>query len=231
MNGNQYVDIFATKGIEYLFVMGFLLTLIVFWRFLNRPSVRAGSGVNAIPPEALPWFRIVDGVYFHQGHSWAAPAENDLIRVGIDDFAQKLIGPIDALEAPPEGATVEQGDIGWRLRAGSKSIPLLSPVNGKVLAVNEDVMNSPHLINQDPYGKGWLLLIESSKKKSTLSNLLSGRLATFWMEETIDALRRRIEGSLGPLLQDGGVPISGFARTLSPESWEEIASEFFRTGT
>lgn len=229
MNANQYVDIFATKGIEYLLVIGFLLTLVIFWRRLNRPTEPPGHASAPVPAESLPWFRIADGVFFHQGHSWAAPAGDDALRVGIDDFAQKLIGPVDALEAPPVGTTIDQGEVGWRLRIGSKSVPLLSPVNGTVMAVNEEVAACPHLINQDPYGKGWLLLIRVSKQRSALSNLLTGRLAAFWMDEAIEALRRRMQRNLGPLLQDGGLPVSGFARELSPEHWEQIAAEFFRT--
>ena len=70
-------------------------------------------------------------------------------------------------------------------------------------------MRSPGLINEDPYGKGWLFKVRVPKLSCNLRNLLSGRLAQVWMEITVRALKRRMEGELGPVLQDGGVPVTG----------------------
>ncbi|MBF8294905.1 MAG: hypothetical protein HW389_1450 [Bacteroidetes bacterium] len=227
MGNYQYVDIFATKGLEYLFVVGFLLTLVVFWRFLNRSSVPPRARTSAIPPASSAWFRIVDGVYFHQGHSWARVEDKETVVIGMDDFAQKLVGAIPTIHLPRLGEDVKQGTRAWELIFGSKTIPMRSPVSGRVVAVNEEVLSSPQVVNDDPYEKGWLMKVRPTGLRNDVTNLLSGNLARAWMEQTVDALRSRTSGNLGMVLQDGGIPVLGIAKNLSQDKWHEIASEFF----
>lgn len=229
--GNFYVDLFATKGLEYILVIGFLVTLVVFWRFLNRPT-RAVSALRAVSERRgapLGWFLLREGIYYHQGHSWAMPERDDVVRVGMDDFAQKLVGRTQAVKLPPIGARIGQGEKGWELLVDSKSIAMLSPVNGVVIAVNEEIIRAPEVINQDPYERGWLLKVKASKMKTDFKNLLHGKLAGAWIEETVDALRARMAGDLGVVLQEGGIPVVGMAKSISPEKWDEIASEFLLT--
>ncbi len=229
MEGFSYVDLFATKGIEYVLVIGFLLMFIMYWRFLDKPA-KALVRVAARPANTLyEWFHLAKNVYYHPGHSWAMPEDRNIVKVGIDDFAQRLLGKPDALELPGVGAQMEQGENGWKIQFDSKSIDVLSPVNGEVVAVNQEAVNSPELIGQDPYNKGWLLKVRVPKIKSNLKNLLSGKLAVAWMENTVQTLREQMTGELGVVMQDGGLPVSGFAKELAPDNWEEIAAEFFLT--
>ena len=230
MDGSGYVDIFATKGIEYLMVIGFLMMLVVFWRALTRgPQVAVArvQGGRLAGPQA--WFDLAEGLFYHQGHTWAAPEEDGVVRVGLDDFAQKLVGVAQSVEVPCVGSMVEQGEKGVKLSVDFKSIEVLSPVGGEVLAINEEVLRWPGLINEDPYGKGWLFKVRVPRLSANLRNLLSGRLARVWMEGTVRSLKRRMEADLGPVLQDGGVPVIGIAKDLSPDEWEEIAADFLHT--
>jgi glycine cleavage system H lipoate-binding protein len=227
METSGYVDMFATKGIEYVFILGFLLTLILFWKYLNRAGKPAyAKAVARSSAVALnPWFRLAEGLFYHQGHSWAMPEQKDVVRVGMDDFSQQLLGRLSSVDLPRIGARVEQGEKGWKLRVDSKAIDILSPVEGEVIAVNDKVLNDPHTVNQDPY-ENWLMKIRVPKMQSNMKNLLSGELAMAWMNETVDALRRRMAGEIGLSLQDGGVPSPGIARALSPDNWDEVAMEF-----
>jgi glycine cleavage system H protein len=228
MEGFSYVDLFATKGIEYLLVIGFLLVLVLYWRLLNQPA-KAPLALRVAATRVAPlrgWFQLAEGLYYHQGHTWAMPEDNDVVRIGIDDFAQSLLGKPQSINLPRIGTRIEQGEKGWNLQVDSKSIDMLSPVNGEVVAINEEIIESPDLVNQDPYGKGWLAKVRVSKLKTDIKNLLSGRLATAWIQETQDALRERMTGHLGLALQDGGLPVTGIARILSPENWDEMAMEF-----
>jgi glycine cleavage system H protein len=227
MEGFSYVDLFATKGIEYLLVIGFLLVLVLYWRFLNQPA-KAPLALSLAARRVAPlrgWFQLAEGLYYHQGHSWAMPESDEVVKIGIDDFAQRLLGKPHSINLPRIGARIEQGETGWKLQVDSKSIDMLSPVNGEVVAINEEILESPDLVNQDPYGKGWLAKVRVAKMKTDLKNLLSGRVAMAWMKETEDALRERMAGNLGLALQDGGLPVAGIARILSPENWDEIAMD------
>jgi glycine cleavage system H lipoate-binding protein len=226
---NFYVDLFATKGLEYLLVIVFLVSLVLFWRFLQRPArSRAARPAGAGLPR-VEWFGVAGNLYYHQGHAWALPETKDVVRIGMDDFAQRLLGKADAVELPSLGISLEQGEKGWHLKFGSRSVPLVSPVGGKVVEVNPDVLRSPGLINEDPYGAGWILKVRTQNLRANLRNLLSGNLVTSWMEETVRRLRSLISPTGMPVLQDGGTPVSGFARNLSPDRWDEVAREFLLT--
>ena len=229
MDGFHYVDIFATKGIEYIVVIAFLLFLIPFWVPLNKPlknAIRAGRKEFA---SVRRWFTFVEGLYYHQGHSWALPVGDNRVRVGIDDFAQKLLGTPQAIVLPRIGDKLTQGDKGWRLKVDSKEIDILSPISGKVVRVNNNVLARPASLNQNPYEDGWLLEIEAPKLTANLKNLVSGKLAKDWMRETVAALQEKMHGELGMVMQDGGGISSGFAKSISPDHWDEIAAEFLHT--
>jgi glycine cleavage system H protein len=226
MEGFTYVDIFATKGIEYLLVIGFLMVFILFWKILSTPAKAAYEYVTeTVIPAISEWFHLPEGMYYHQGHTWAVP-EGNTVKVGMDDFAQKLVGRPSTINLPQVGSRIEQGSHGWKLGFDSASIDMVAPVNGEVVKVNEEVIKNPDLINQDPYGKGWIMMIKPRNLKADLKNLLFGRLASAWMEETVDSLRERMGEDLGVVYQDGGVVVSGIAKALSPDKWDEVAKEY-----
>ena len=233
----HFVDIYATKGIEYLIVIGFLATFVFFCRYLvirgeeARPERRV--------PEFVEWFRVPGGLSYHQGHGWAKAGDDGTASVGLDDFAQKLVGRVESLELPPVGSRLAQGEKGWVLHADSRAIPMLSPLDGEVVAVNDEALRSPEIINEDPFGKGWLLKIRPDRLAANRTNLLSGRLARKWTEEALHGLRHAMGGSLGPLYQDGGTTlpayqnggaaVAGIARALYGEDWDVQVKEYFLT--
>lgn len=227
MQGLETFDLFATKGVEYLAVMGFLVLLAAFWRILSSPGAR-GAGATAVAAAVRRvggWFRLPEEYYYHQGHAWAAPREGDLVTVGMDDFAGKLLGVPDALELPPIGSRVRMGERAWTVRAESEGVRMVSPVDGEVVEVNPDVLRSPDLVTRDPYESGWLMRIRTPDPRSVTRNLLSGELAVEWMREASEHLREMSAGELGVMLTDGGVPVSGFARYLAPDAWVAAAEK------
>jgi glycine cleavage system H protein len=224
------MDIFATKGVEYLILIGFLGVLVLFWRMLNRPGPQmATAAAHRTAHRPRGWFEIREPLLYHPGHAWALPRPDGLLTVGMDDFAQKLLGEADAVRLPEVGDALEQGAPGFRLAVDGKDIDLLSPVDGVVLARNDKVLAKPALLNDDPYGEGWLVKVKPTRGKPGLVGLLHGDLARAWMAEAEDTLRRRVSPELGLVLQDGGVPVSGIAQSVSPEGWTEIAKDLLLT--
>ena len=104
---------------------------------------------------------------------------------------------------------------------------MLSPVDGTVVAVNERVMATPEVVHHDPYGDGWLYKVRASRPRVNLNQLLSGTLAKRWMEEATDAIQGMISPELGRVLQDGGMPVHGIARSLDTEKWDGFAGDSF----
>ena len=231
MEGFTYTDIFATKGTEYLMVIFFLMTFMVFWKLLSRPA-RAVYQYTAerLIPAIRGWFAVPEGFYYHPGHTWAKVEATDLVTVGIDDFAQKLVGKIERISLPQIGTSIAQGDTAVELHIDDKTIPMLAPVEGKVVAVNKDVLRMPEAINGDAYGRGWLMKIHSPRMKTNLKNLLSGTLAHRWIEETQQRLSSQIsDPAVGATMADGGMPVTGIAKNAAPDTWDQMAKEFFLT--
>jgi glycine cleavage system H lipoate-binding protein len=219
-------DIFATKGIEYLLVVGYFMLLIALARFL-APR-REAAPVRARPTgDRRSWFSVPEGYHFHPGHSWATRGDGDLLTVGLDDFTAQLVGVPDAIALPAVGDHVHQGEPGWRVRTGDRTLAMVAPVEGEVVAVNAAVLDAPGLATEDPYGGGWLLKVRAPNRAASLRNLLSGKLASVWMSHTGEWLRSMTGGELGMTMMDGGMPVRGFGRVLGPEEWQVVASEFF----
>lgn len=228
MEGFTYVDIFATKGIEYLVIIAVLATFVAFWNFLKRPAEAVYQGVANAVSAIGNWFSLpTQGIFFHQGHTWAAPEDGNILKAGMDDFAQKMLGKIDSVSLPQVGAEVTQGEKGWSVQVGSKLFDMLSPVSGKIVAVNENLLQSAAGINNDPYGQSWLIKVQSPRASSNLKNLLTGDLARRWMDGVRDSLLTRGNYNLGALSQDGGVPVDGIARNMDPENWDKLVKDFF----
>jgi len=228
MEGFTYIDIFATKGNEYLLVIGFLLLFVFFWRFLSRPAKRVFEAAEKLVPVIHEWFSLPEEIYYHLGHSWAAPERKNVVKVGVDDFAQKLVGKISAIQLPLTGSMIYQGEKGWTLEVDSKTIDMLSPVDGKVIAINDDVVSSPENINKYPY-VSWLMKVESPRFSVNQRQLLSGTLSKKWMEEVRENLLSKMNYNLGLVYQDGGLLVDGMARSLDKDKWDEIVKEFFLT--
>lgn len=167
-------ELFATKGIEYVLVITYLLLLVGGWKFVFPKSARARTTQEhgGVP----------DGYFFHQGHTWAELVDERTVRVGIDDFAQKAIGHASEFVLPTPGTPVNQGEAGWEVRRAGEYFAMVSPVTGVVTAVNGDVVQSPGLVNAHPYGEGWLVEVHLSNE-ACLRNLLTGEVAEFWMEQ------------------------------------------------
>jgi len=223
-------DIFATKGVEYLIVIAYLVLLVAMVRWLNPRATRS-VGTNARRPGTLPalWFALAGGRGYHQGHSWASDEAGDVVTVGLDDFTVRLLGAPDGFDLPAVGSTLRQGERGWQVRGADRALPMLSPVDGTVVAVNDALVAAPGLAAEDPYGRGWLLKVRVPNRRAALRNLLSGDLASAWMQQTAERLRRLSGGGLGVVMPDGGVPVQGFGRALGPEEWETVARECFLT--
>ncbi len=105
-------------------------------------------------------------------HEWARPLDDgSTIRIGITDYAQDALGDVVFVDLPAIGTVVAAGDAVGELESTKSVSEMYAPVSGTVVAINEALANSPQLINEDPYGEGWLCVIEISDS-SELDSLL-----------------------------------------------------------
>jgi len=231
---NTFVDyVLYTKYWEYGLAFGFMAMFLLFYIFLRTPSSREvpAAATEAVPAaDRIQGFMVPEGFYFHQGHTWAKPLSDDEALIGIDDFAQRLAGPLKGVELPEVGQSLHQGDKAWSLNAASKAIDMLSPMDGQVVEVNTELAKSPDELEADPYGKGWLIKVKAPDIKARLKNLFSGKLAKTWTQQSVDDLTAMAaHGELGASMADGGEPIHGIAKAIDDDNWDMICREFFMT--
>lgn len=117
-------------------------------------------------------FNVPSDRHYLESHEWAEP-RNGRVRIGITDFAQDELGDIVFVELPSEGEEFEAGDQFGTIESIKTVSDLYVHVSGSVVAVNECLENQPELVNEDPYGDGWMIEVEfddESQLKDTLSS-------------------------------------------------------------
>ncbi|MBI3696799.1 MAG: glycine cleavage system protein H [Acidobacteria bacterium] len=186
------------------------------------------EATSKVPVPVVAGVVLPEHLHYHPGHTWAAQEGSHRLRVGIDEFAARLLGRLTKVEAPQRGRWFGQGDRGWTLHAGDRQASVPMPVEGEVIEVNEEALAHPEKVTADPYGEGWLFVVRSADPVVSLRNLLDGTLARRWMEETVAELRRRISPLAPATAPDGGLLLSGIASQLDAGQWEDLTHRFFR---
>ena len=116
-------------------------------------------------------FEIPDDCRYMESHEWARQ-QNDTVRVGISDFAQDELGDVVFVELPDEGDSLEKDDDFGVIESIKAVSDLYTPLSGTVTAVNDDLLDTPELVNDDPYGDGWMLELHPDDP-AELDDLLS----------------------------------------------------------
>jgi glycine cleavage system H lipoate-binding protein len=218
--------------------MSILFVLLMFLLVISVRYFIEPKSQPAVKPEILArpqpvrlkrehGFEIPQDYCFHLGHMWVAKEGVDDARVGADKFVTNLMGKIDRIEIRGANRWVRQGQKLITLTAGTTSLDLLSPVEGIVTAVNDDVLRDPSLLTSDPYENGWIAMVKAPDLKVNQRNLIQGSMVAPWMQNSAVRLNAMLSGPSPSLAQDGGVPIQGLLPQLDPEIQQAVVKEFF----
>ncbi|RLM67209.1 glycine cleavage system protein GcvH [Halorubrum sp. Atlit-26R] len=104
-------------------------------------------------------FDVPDDRRYLESHEWATTG-GDTVRIGVSDFAQDELGDVVFVELPEVGDEIAGGESFGVVESIKAVSDLYAPVSGEVVAVNEDLFDRPELVNEDPYGDGWMLEVE-----------------------------------------------------------------------
>ena len=124
-------------------------------------------------------YEVPEGLYYSKDFAWVK-VEGDEVRLGITDYAQKSLREIVYAELPSVGGDVKQGEPFGTVESVKAVSDLVAGVSGMIKEVNEEVQSKPELLNEDPYGKGWLLLVKPTNLQVELSNLMDFNAAVEW---------------------------------------------------
>jgi len=133
-------------------------------------------------------FRFPADLYYSEAGIWAK-FEGRRVRIGLSDFTQQRNGDVAFAEPKEEGTRVRAGDEIAVVETIKVNLSIPSPVGGTVVEVNRDLLTSPELVNQDPYGKGWLAVLEVENRDAAKGSLKSA-------EEFLALAKRQAEAEV-----------------------------------
>lgn len=129
-------------------------------------------------------YELKEGLYYSKDHLWVS-VEKKLARTGITDYAQKSLHEVVLVELPSVGSETKKGE-SFGIAESVKAVSdLIAPLSGVVKEVNEELRDKPELLNEDPYGSGWILILEPKRLDEELKTLMNLEAAKEWTRKLV----------------------------------------------
>jgi len=195
---------------------------------LLKPKVQI-THLTETTKAKTPEFLIPGGVFISEGHCWANINEKGMVKVGIDDFARKLIGKIDAIEFPNLGLNVKKGQPLFTVKQENRSVTFNSPVSGNVKETNKLLNKDIESIEFSPYENNWICQIDAEELDNEIPQLRIGKAAVTLYQEDIEhlqELKRKTKTGSEEDKSNGQLYI-GEMEKLDDVNWKIYSEEFF----
>jgi glycine cleavage system H lipoate-binding protein len=189
-----------------------------FFLATERPKVQEVYGIQ-VPISS----------FLHRGHTWVALENAGRVRIGLDAFSHKVLGPADKINLPECGEEIHSNEAALVLSRHGKKAAVLAPLGGIVEAINPKVQQNPRLAHDDPYGEGWLFVVTPTNLKPDLEKMLFGQCNVAWIENESNRLLRMLESTTGVTLPSGGNIIDDVFGHYPKLGWKRLVQEFLRT--
>ena len=148
--------------------------------------MEAQAGAGRVRAVRVGDYEVPEGLYYTREHEWAKVLEDGTVLMGITDYAQKKLHEIVNVELPEVGARVGQMEAFASVDSVKATSEIYAPVSGEVVEANEELIDRPELLNQDPYGAGWIAKIRPSSQEQLereLAELMSAEEYGHFLEE------------------------------------------------
>lgn len=159
-----------------------------------------------------------DDRYYHRGHTWVQVAEDGTVSVGLDEFAQHLVGNPDSVRMPEVGEEVELNQVAWRMKKNGKEIEVRAPIEGTIVAVGSSQ-------------QGWYLKLRprlNLDDPATLRHLLRGPEVHGWLVRELERLQLQLRApNAPPALADGGTLLPDLMNTIPDADWDTALADTF----
>jgi len=193
----------------------------------EKESIHKGSIINENQVELAP------GLYYDKSHTWAFLEKDGTVKVGIDDFLQRVTGPLTRVKMKLPGERVKKGKKAVSIIQEGKQLDIYAPVSGTIREQNSQLSTDASLLNSSPYSEGWIYKIEPSNWVKEVQFLILGNPYRLWLKKEFQRLKDFLANTLNskdagyvPVMQDGGEVNENILQVLGPESWEDFQTNF-----
>lgn len=174
------------------------------------------------------------GLYYDKTHTWAYLEKDGKVRIGIDDFLQRVTGEVTRVIMKNPGEKINRGERALTIVQKGKQMIIYSPVSGTISEKNSDLHEESSLINSSPFSEGWVYTITPDNWSKEIGHMTMAQKYTQWLKDEFARLRDFLAHSLGSgkegipavVLQDGGEIADNVLMDLSPEVWEDFQTKF-----
>lgn len=186
------------------------------------------TGGNLIKGE----FAIPGGVFISKNHTWVNINQAGIAKIGIDDFANKLIGSVTSIELPNLGMNVKAGQALFTVKQGNRSVIFNSPVSGKVSQINTILKDKPSALEVSPYEKNWICALDTDNIDNEIKTMNIGKSAVSFFQDDIEKFKiimkdiLKSEKKEGEYIEDGQLYV-GQLEKLNDVNWQKVIAEFF----
>ena len=174
-------------------------------------------------------YRMADGYYYHDGHGWVLFEHGGIARIGFDDFLVRLFGTMDSIRLPSLGERLKLGKPGLSFERDRAEANVLSPVSGKVLAINSKAKDFPGIAHEAPYEDGWLCIVEPDLPMKDVRKLHFGTESVAWMESEGKRLLEMLGPEYAGLSSTGAEPVGDVIGNFPELGWKRLVKEFLGT--
>jgi glycine cleavage system H protein len=165
-------------------------------------------------------------LFFNRGHLWLRPDKGGVV-IGLDDLLAHLVGRLDEVKIPKPGDRLRRGKPALRLIREGEYVDVCSPMNGKVVVVNQSIFDSPDILPDRPYSDGWLLAIRPTISEENLSGLMFGRKARDWQKKEVQRLGDMFRGKMATAA-DGATFAHDALAGIPGIRWSKVLRKFLK---
>ena len=228
------VDIFDTKGTEYLFVIGYLIILVAFWRFAIKPVKITTQIKKAIGILTESVLRIPQGLFYSKNHTWTNLEASGVANVGLDDLLHHITGDVKFHKLIEPGGQISKGELLTEIEHRGKMLKISAPISGEIVQVNPLLSENREMVDEDPYRKLWVYKIKPNNWVAETSNYFMADEATKWIKKELVRFKDFLAVSIPKhspqtsivTLQDGGELRDNTLSDLPDGVWADFQEDF-----
>lgn len=224
-----------------LFVLLTFVLIITISLIVTKIKERKISVFEETQPTTLPKtvftkesIYVPQGLYYSKGHTWLNLSEEGKLKLGIDDFINKVLKPVKILSLKNDGDKISRGEPIFEIIANKGKVKIYSPVDGTIISLNKVVMEDFSQVKENPYSENWLIEIQPSDVKPILPSLKVGKEVINWMKDEVNRFKDLLANLspkpslVGATLYDGGNIVEGVVKILDDEGISKFEDEFLK---